>query len=53
MLFPRKGIDAKGFAVSSLVADVLWLGYTKIALKSDNEKPIVTFVDGSAQGTSY
>ena len=30
---PMKGVDCKGFAVSSLVEDVLWLGYTRIALK--------------------
>ena len=38
---PMKGIDEKGFAVSSLVEDVKWLGYNKIALKSDNEPAIV------------
>ena len=31
---PQKGVDCKGFAVSSLVEDVLWLGYTRITLKS-------------------
>ena len=38
---PSKGIDQKGFAVSSLVDDVKWLGYTKVTLKSDNEPAIV------------
>ena len=38
---PVKGVDSKGFAVSSLVADVRWLGYTKVVLKSDNEPAIV------------
>ena len=38
---PRKGVDSKGFAVSSLVEDVQWLGYSKVVLKSDNEPAIV------------
>ena len=38
---PVKGIDSKGFAVKSLVDAVWWLGYTKVALKSDNEPAIV------------
>ena len=33
-----KGVDEAGFAVGALVDDVKWLGYTKIALKTDNEK---------------
>ena len=40
-VFPQKGIDEKGFAVSSLVEDVWWLGYSKLILKSDNEPAIV------------
>ena len=38
---PVKGVDEAGFAVGVLVDDVKWLGYTKIAFKTDNEKPIV------------
>ena len=38
---PSKGIDGSGFAVSALVEDVKWLGYSKITLKSDNEPAIV------------
>ena len=38
---PRKGIDEKRYAVDVLVDDVKWLGYTKIMLKSDNEKAIL------------
>ena len=37
---PVKGV-AKGFAVKSLVDAVRWPGYTKVALKSDNEPAIV------------
>ena len=38
---PVKGIDEAGFAVTSIVNDIKWMGYSKVALKSDNEKPIV------------
>ena len=38
---PVKGIDDKGFAVSVLVEDVKYLGYSKVVLKSDNEPAIV------------
>lgn len=38
---PVKGMDEKGFAVSALTADVRWLGYNKVVLKSDNEPAIV------------
>ena len=35
---PMKGVDEAGFAVGVLVDDVTWLCYTRIALKTDNEK---------------
>ena len=38
---PRKGIDEKRFAVDKVVDSVLWLGYSQVVLKSDNE-PAVT-----------
>ena len=38
---PKKGMDEKGFSVDSLVEDIKWLGYAKLALKSDNEPAIV------------
>ena len=38
---PQNGIDEKGFAVSSLVEDVRWLGYSKLIFKSDNKPAIV------------
>ena len=38
---PVKGVDEKGFAVDALVADVKWLGYSKVTLKSDNEPAVV------------
>ena len=38
---PQKGIDEKGFALSLLVEDVRWLGFSKLILKIDNEPAIV------------
>ena len=38
---PQKGIDAKQFAVDELVKDIVWLGHTKVMLKSDNETAIL------------
>jgi len=37
----KKGIDEKRFSVNAVVDDVLWLGYAKVILKSDNEPAIV------------
>ena len=36
-----KGADVDGFAVQCVVEDVLWLGYLRVILKSDNEPAIV------------
>ena len=38
---PQKGLDEKGYAVSALVEDIKWLGYSSVTLKSDNEPAIV------------
>ena len=38
---PQKGIDSKKFAVDAIVNDILWLGHTKVVLKSDNEPAIL------------
>ena len=38
---PQKGIDSKRFAVDAIVNDILWLGHTKVVLKSDNEPAIL------------
>ena len=43
----RKGIDEKRFSVDMVVADVLWLGYSKVLLKSDNEPAIVKLLKES------
>lgn len=38
---PGKGIDDKRFAVDAIVANVKWLGYARVTLKSDNEPAIL------------
>ena len=38
---PQKGVDEAKFAVDCLVGDILWSGYTRIMLKSDNEPAIL------------
>ena len=38
---PQKGVDSDRYSVSRLTEDILWLGYTEVILKSDNEKAIV------------
>ena len=43
----RKGIDEKRFSVDMVVEDVLWLGYSKVLLKSDNEPAIVKLLKES------
>ena len=44
---PQKGIDDKRFAVDCIVEDVLWLGYAKVLVKSDNEPAIVKLLKES------
>ena len=33
----KKGLDEKGYIVDAFVADMLWTGYSKVLLKSNNE----------------
>ena len=44
---PVKGVDEEGFAVKSIVDDVVWLGYTKVVLKTDNEPAILKLLQES------
>ena len=39
-LVPAKGVDIDKFSVDFIVGDILWTGYTKVLLKSDNEPAI-------------
>ena len=41
---PRKGVSEDAYAVDMLVADVMWLGYSRVILKSDNEPSIKTLL---------
>ena len=38
---PQKGIDQKWFAVDAIVESVLWLGCSRVILKSDHEPAIM------------
>ena len=38
---PQKGVDAKRYAVDIIVDYVLWLGYSKVILKSDDGPAII------------
>ena len=46
-LVPVKGADEEGFAVKSIVDDVVWLGYTKVVLKTDNEPAFFKLLQAS------
>ena len=37
---PQKGVDPERYAVDWLAKDVLWLGHSKIILRTDNEPAI-------------
>ena len=43
----QKGIDDKRFALDCIVENVLWLGYNKVLVKSDNELAIVKLLSES------
>ena len=41
---PQKGIDQKRFAVDAFVESVLWFGYGRVILKSDNAPSIINLL---------
>ena len=41
---PQKGTDRAGYAVDCVKRDIIWLGYRKMILKSDNERSIVALL---------
>jgi hypothetical protein len=41
---PQKGMDPENYAVERLKRDILWLGHTKVILKSDNERAILALL---------
>ena len=44
---PVKGGDEGGFAVKAIVDDVVWLGYSKVVLNTDNEPAIFKLLQES------
>ena len=34
---PQQGVDPKRYVVDMIVGDVLWLGWSQVPLKTDNE----------------
>ena len=41
---PQKGVDEKKYVVDMLVNDILWLGYSRVIIRSDNEPAIAKVV---------
>ena len=41
---PCKGVGSDRYAVEKLKRDILWLGYSRVTLKSDNEKAILALM---------
>ena len=41
---PQKGLDPALYAVERLKRDVMWLGHTRLVLKSDNERAILALL---------
>ena len=44
---PKKGVDVSGYVVDQLKQDILWLGHSKVIIKSDNEPSIVQVVQAT------
>ena len=41
---PRKGADAEGYAVECMRRNILWLGHSRVTIRSDNEPALVQVV---------
>ena len=46
---PQKGVDEKRYVDDQFVIDILWLGYARVIIKSDNEPAIVKVVEETLQ----
>ena len=44
---PQKGVDPKRYVVDMIVEDVLWLGWSQVLMKTDNERPIAKLLKES------
>jgi hypothetical protein len=42
---PQKGVDKQGYIVDKVSTDILWLGYARVIVRSDNEPAIVKVVE--------
>ena len=42
---PQKGVDERGYIVDKVSTDILWLGYARVIVRSDNEPAIVKVVE--------
>ena len=42
---PQKGVDEKNYIVDQFVNDILWLGYARVIVRSDNEPAIKKVVE--------
>ena len=42
---PRKGADPEGYIVEKVKQDILWLGHSRIVIRSDNEPALVQVVE--------
>ena len=42
---PKKGVDPDGYIVHELKEDILWLGHSRVVIRSDNEPALVSVVD--------
>ena len=46
-VIPQKGIDQERFSLTRVVEDIMWLGHTRVILKSDNEPALLALVKES------
>ena len=46
---PQKGVDEEGYVVEELKNDIIWLGHSRVAIRSDNEPALLTVVERTAR----
>ena len=42
---PQKGVDPDGYVVEQLRQDILWLGHSRVVIRSDNEPALLRVVE--------
>lgn len=42
---PQKGVDEDGYVVEELKKDIMWLGHSRVVIRSDNEHAILRVVE--------